>query len=518
MQAKKQRILQAEAEFSSGLLSAESLSDLKLQYAESKPFHHGVINPLINNELLERVRIELENLQFTEKETDIYKVNQTGDLANLDKLNDKELEKLSAVMTLKNAIYSKAFRDFIGEIVGIRGISGKNIDLSVNRYTKGCHLLNHDDVIGDRCVSFILYLPDPSEEWKSEYGGKLELYPVKVKGTPQNKPSISIVPTSNSFAFFAVQPGLSFHSVEEVVSDKVRISIQGWYHFAKPDEPEYMEQKIEDGLAQSTLQQLLECEFDRFEDYSIDDSDLTETDIEYLAEFINPAYLVPNTIEQVNVSFCNESQIQLIRFLKKELAEKLKPLITEIDSVQLTDGMTPHGTGEGNGWVCNGPPHLQRYLSAVGDDLDEAATELRKVQCCFESVSFKKWLSMVCSLAITARKSKIRRFRPGLDYTLALSNRKQVIHGNLCLTIDNNRWETGEVGGYSCYMMPHESQDAAVYSQTDDDSILSSTGAAWNNFMIVLRDEDILHFVKYISANAPSSRWDIDCEFLVNTV
>lgn len=46
-------------------------------------------------------------------------------------------------------------------------------------YPKGGHLLCHDDVIGTRCVSYIIYLTDPDGEWPQSSGGALELYPVR---------------------------------------------------------------------------------------------------------------------------------------------------------------------------------------------------------------------------------------------------------------------------------------------------------------------------------------------------
>jgi Rps23 Pro-64 3,4-dihydroxylase Tpa1-like proline 4-hydroxylase len=52
------------------------------------------------------------------------------------------------------------------------------VDCSSNCYTRGCHLLCHDDVISTRRVSYILYLTDPDETWNSEDGGALELYPL----------------------------------------------------------------------------------------------------------------------------------------------------------------------------------------------------------------------------------------------------------------------------------------------------------------------------------------------------
>lgn len=72
----------------------------------------------------------------------------------------------------------------------------------MNSYKEGCHLLNHDDVIGTRMVSYILYMPLPLDEpWKPEWGGALELYPTVVNGLgipePEAIPSKIIAPSWN---------------------------------------------------------------------------------------------------------------------------------------------------------------------------------------------------------------------------------------------------------------------------------------------------------------------------------
>ena len=59
---------------------------------------------------------------------------------------------------------------------------------------------------------------------------------------PEAAPSKSIPPNWNQFVFFEVQPGKSFHSVEEVVIDgeeRSRLSISGWFHAAQPGEEGY---------------------------------------------------------------------------------------------------------------------------------------------------------------------------------------------------------------------------------------------------------------------------------------
>ena len=146
--------------------------------------------------------------------------------------------------------------------------------MAVNTYTQGCHLLNHDDAIDTRRVSYILYMPLPHDQpWQKNWGGSLELYPVKRNQEgqlePEAIPSKSISPSWNQFVFFEVQPGRSFHSVEEVVVEEQfkgrteRLSISGWFHAPQQGEEGY----IPDALApemKSSREQLVSAIFISF--------------------------------------------------------------------------------------------------------------------------------------------------------------------------------------------------------------------------------------------------------------
>ncbi len=175
---------------------------------------------------------------------------QTGDLASLSYLTEQQIALLPSLLTLRDALYSPMFRAFLRAVTGCGPLSGTKQDMSVVSYRKGCHLLNHDDVIGSRRVSYILYMPLPHYQgWQAEWGGALELYPVKdgPEGLPEPEPvpSKSIPPVWNQFIFFEVQPGHSFHSVEEVVvgeseDGRQRLSISGWFHAAQPGEEGYV--------------------------------------------------------------------------------------------------------------------------------------------------------------------------------------------------------------------------------------------------------------------------------------
>ena len=488
----------------------ERVESLKTEYLNQLPYQHCVINELVNDDLLRQVRQEiLHNLQFTIKETDIYKVNQTGDLLNLDKLDKKELLKLESLFKLRNAIYSPEFRAFIEQVVGIRGLSATNVDVSINNYSNGCHLLNHDDVIGTRAVSFILYLPDPDKEWLDSDGGKLELYPVKSRGIPENKPSKIIRPYWNTFAFFAVQPGYSFHSVEEVVGDKQRLSISGWFHFS--------EKETGGDLPKSTLDQLLQESSIPLLPYNDDGDIIAEHDLIVLKKYLNPVYLKQGAINSVGNIFDSENSVQLHSFLNKQVESVLENALSQLDN-ELLPGIQKHDTGIPLKWQVRGPPHIMRYVkmdssttdnSATNDDIDGVLRGLKEF---FEGSSFRKWLIQVTNLTPKSKKVEFRRFRPSLDYTLALSSSKPLLDVNLCMTKNHELWESGEVGGYLNYLANTEDGDAAVYSKTEQEDSLLTTSASWNQLNIVKREAGTLKFVKYISASAPGSRWDIDCE------
>jgi prolyl 3-hydroxylase /prolyl 3,4-dihydroxylase len=54
-------------------------------------------------------------------------------------------------------------------------------------------------------------------------------------GNPAVVPTMTLLPHFNSMALFTVQPGRSFHAVQEVFTDtKPRLSISGWFHGTTP--------------------------------------------------------------------------------------------------------------------------------------------------------------------------------------------------------------------------------------------------------------------------------------------
>ncbi|KAI8807187.1 Oxoglutarate and iron-dependent oxygenase degradation C-term-domain-containing protein [Cladochytrium replicatum] len=552
---KKRRLSASAGVFGDSIIP--SANAFAKEYAESGPYQHIKIQNLIQDDLLREVRREiLENLHFTAKETDIYKVRQTGDLANLDGLPSDELAKLTSLFRLRNALYSSTFREFVVKVTKCGPVSGRKQDMSINSYEEGCHLLCHDDVIGTRRVSYILYLPDPDEPWENSNGGALELYPCVSEGTPDVDPTVVHFPRWNQFIFFKVQPGYSFHSVQEVMAvRKPRLSISGWFHEPETDEEGYVEEESGNG-GQASLSQLEgsadDAPFKTLSEMKEAIETLSDEDKAVLSEYINPTYLSASSLEAVAERFVDESCVQLYGFLNSKWSEQIERATYESDRLDgyiSGEAALKHGVGVFGPWRAVSSPVKHRFLtlptanplvpSTSADKIGQqsvddgphtdAARALEQIQThLFESEPFRRYLSLLTNLVPLASRGQSRRFRPGLDYTLATSNASiPVLDATLCFAGGGNnsesrreseeKWKTNEVGGYECYVTEDEgNDDPAIYRGVKGSGgALVTVSAAWNCLVLVFREPGVMRFVKYVSGKAPGSRWDIGFEYEV---
>ncbi|KAM0427526.1 hypothetical protein ACHAPT_007486 [Fusarium lateritium] len=577
----------AKERFRAGLFDKDVLDSYTEQYAQSAPYKHAVINGLVNDELLRSVRSEIKaNVEFTPKETDIYKIHQSGDLANLDGLDDESLSKLPSLLKLRDAIYSESFRDYVSHITDCGPLSGRKTDMAINIYTPGCYLLCHDDVIGSRRVSYILYLVDPEKPWKPEWGGALRLFPIQelkdkdgeVAKTPLPDVTKVIPPAWNQLSFFAVQPGESFHDVEEVYhaatkeqlekdGGRVRMAISGWFHIPQLGEEGYIEGEEERNAKNSGLMQLqgnpAQYDLPQPQVIKVDNSSqegFDEADLEFLLKYISPTYLVPDTLDQISSHFNEVYEITLSDILCKKFADRLRAYVeAEEKKPQQEDTPTIEKTSS---WRVAKPPHKYRYLYQQPSGPDQLRTSQEEspitelLDIFLPSRQFRQWLQMATDTTIESTDLLARRFRRGLDYTLATGHEgKGRIEINLGFT-PTPGWgddeeeeeeeeeeaekngkdakvngkgkgkavekdepapkEADEVGGQEIFMSGDDDadEDAAVYKTgSDDDNILFFQAAAWNKMTIVLRDSGALKFIKYVSKSAKGDRWDISGAF-----
>ncbi|KAL2212527.1 hypothetical protein CC79DRAFT_1286058, partial [Sarocladium strictum] len=574
---------EAKKRFRAGLFDKKVLKSYTNDYATSAPYKHAVIHDLVDDKLLRSVRDEIQNnVEFTPKETDIYKIHQSGDLANLDGLDDESLSKLPSLLALRDAIYSESFRDYVAHITGCGPLSGRKTDMAINVYTPGCYLLCHDDVIGSRRVSYILYLTDPNIPWQAEWGGALRLFPVKeienqdgeVAKTPLPDATKVIPPAWNQLSFFAVQPGESFHDVEEVYHAKtkeilekqggrVRMAISGWFHIPQVGEDGYIKGEEEKNAKNSSLMQLQgnPAQYDlpqpqvvKVEKPKASSDDFEEADLEFLLKYMAPTYLTPDTLEQVSEHFEENSSITLADILSKKFAAKLKTYVEAQEKKKLAS--TSAKIEKETGWKTAKPPHKHRFLYQQASAPDELRTSQDEspitdlLDNFLPSRQFRHWLQIATGCTVESSDVMARRFRKGMDYTLATGHEgKPRLELNIGITptsgwgddadeeeeeeepkpksngkgkgkakapVEETLKETEEVGGHEVYMAGEDDadEDAAVYkSSGDDDNILFFQAAAWNKMVIVLRDSGILRFVKYVSRNAKGDRWDLSAAY-----
>jgi prolyl 3-hydroxylase /prolyl 3,4-dihydroxylase len=203
---------------------------------------------------------------------------------------------------------------------------------------------------------------------------------------------------------------------------------------------------------------------------------LTEAQITFLSSYINPVYLTPKAIKALTERFVAESSLELHKFLVDGLADKLRTGLAQRDE---EDGLGPrrhrrmpfHSSGTNVQWRAKGPPHKARYCilsdkrpsnrpdspSYIAEDSPEWI--MRRLQdVLFPSPAFRTWLANVTSLLPMKHSVEARRFRPGLDYTLAISEEAES-RLDVCLgltpPVENTKnsssdgsWDSGEWGGW----------------------------------------------------------------------
>lgn len=457
-----------KAAFRPDLFSEDTLQSFRKSYATSGPYPHAVVPSLIQESLLRSVRSEIiSHIHFTLKETDIYRIHQSGDLANLSNLDAESLQHLPSLVHLRDALYSPEFREWVSTVTGAGKVSGSKTDMAVNVYTPGSYLLCHDDVIGSRRVSYILYLTDPDHPWQPEWGGGLRLYPTETKKNkagediqvPLAEPSLNVPPSFGQLSFFAVRPGESYHDVEEVYHSsnpdadddggRIRMAISGWFHIPREGEDGF-EQGIEQAQAQkSSLAQLkgASSEFDEpqlifrhfdeprkvmdshadhkeLDPGDKDDPDediLTEQDLTFLLHYMTPHYLTPDMIEEFSSSFADMSLLQLEQFFNPTFANGLKKYIGAVEKEEQSESKSKSHPSH---WSVARPPHKHRFAYLQGAEaLHRDKTPISRVLTdLIHSHAFKKWLALVTGLktkSLIRQNAIARRFRRGKDYALA---------------------------------------------------------------------------------------------------
>lgn len=190
------------------LLSKEWMEQAKKAYTASKPYPHLRIEEVLEPMAFDALLQALQGCEFTHKESDLFSLAQTTDLAENPSPIIKEFVEY---------VNGEEFREWIKELTGQQATYA---DAFGAIYQDTDYLLCHDDQLEDRKVAYILYLTTLEED----EGGKLALYTDK-DGHP-DKATKRYEPVENSMTLFTVTD-TSWHEVEEV-REASRVSIGGW--------------------------------------------------------------------------------------------------------------------------------------------------------------------------------------------------------------------------------------------------------------------------------------------------
>eukprot|EP00397_Hematodinium_sp_SG-2012_P030063 GEMP01031813.1.p1 GENE.GEMP01031813.1~~GEMP01031813.1.p1 ORF type:complete len:519 (+),score=122.99 GEMP01031813.1:27-1583(+) len=467
--------------------------DVRAQFNESGPFRHLTLPNFLDDKWARTLLQEmLENLHMTYKETDLFKFHQSKDIG-VD-------TKLPIIEEFKRQLYSPKFVEFLEDVLGLeRGlICMDHADLASQCYSKGHHLLCHDDVIGTRVISFVIYLNSPNEPWTEDEGGAFELYGSK-DGHVMSEPSKKILPNFNHATIFLVEPTKSYHAVEEIFGDRTRVSLQGWFHAKDITKTvRYNERHlctVQDYLRKGPSPDSTPLKMDNYE--------LTEADINYLKEWISAEYFCTKSQKDVCAYFEDASEVLLQDFF---LADKLCDACDEDIGFDLV-----------------GPPHVRKYLLRNESEATlEGTKRLDALKQMLVSPAFAKLLKLFTNLRVSGLCSTaIRRFRPkhySVATTGGITESKAELDVTWCQVAASDAWETEEIGGFESYMEADEDDDIEtqeIYRDTEQGPLINIIPRP-NALSIVMRDRHTMKFVKYLSSAAPSSRTDIAISFAIH--
>ena len=191
-------------------LRKDATLKLSKEYRNSAPFPNLAIRNFFSKGMISEVRQAVKKQKFERKDTDLFSFYQSQAL---------EHTKDRAIRNFFDFIASRDFMQYIAELTGENLASA---DMHAHIFRQGDYLLFHDDDLEKRRIAYIIYL---SIGFKEKDGGRLQLFDI---ANPRYAVK-NILPEFNSFAFFKVSKK-SLHAVEEVMSDKERLTVGGWFY------------------------------------------------------------------------------------------------------------------------------------------------------------------------------------------------------------------------------------------------------------------------------------------------
>ncbi|KAL3993641.1 Oxoglutarate and iron-dependent oxygenase degradation C-term family protein [Acanthocheilonema viteae] len=446
----------------------------------SKPFPHFCLPGFFTSkEFVADLRSELKMVRYDRKESDLYSLNQTVDLSNFDAIKFPSLTK---------------FRDLFKTDVlhWLRNVSGVDLNaevaISSSNYNYTDLLLPHDDQCEGRKFAFTLYL---TPNWKETDGGQLLLYDCDDNNNPISVAQI-MNPTENMLIIFEVSPR-SWHMVTEVLSQKERLSLHGWFHHTACN--------VSDELKLSSLEGKLK-------------SYMNVTYKEVL-EWINPEYIDPLQQSKIQSIFEENSEIILFDFIREN---KFESALHELDSACFED---------------IGPLN-KRKLERLQENallLDSSLLSLlRLVRSQAMTLLLSQWTGLPvhyvddCSSEPDTKKKKVDEnekcvtFYDGIE---CCSSVYRIGKSSYTMVDDEVVGETEQLGcclDFNLFLFTNEWDDEhggfVSYFTRDEEEELLRVSPVRNSAALVFREPGVCPFVKYVNCKAGDRHYYmISCSF-----
>lgn len=205
-------------------LDKNKQEEIKKKFLLANPYEHFSLDNFLKKEIAEKLFISLKEENYYLEDHDLYKFLRTVDFKNTEN---------KIINEFREFLLSEEFILFIENLTSAK-ISRNIIDLHSLKLLNTHYLLCHDDQVLARQFAFIFNL---SKDWRKEEGGAFEIFDSDERGEVTCDIIKSIVPIFNRFNLFKVQKK-SYHQISEVISEKERISIGGWYHLESEGEKE----------------------------------------------------------------------------------------------------------------------------------------------------------------------------------------------------------------------------------------------------------------------------------------
>ena len=183
--------------------------NLKDQFMNNKPFPHLVLPEFFDSKNLTKVLAELKKEEFHLKNSDLFTLHQTSSLSHT---------KNKILKDFYNFLNSKEFKEFIQKNTGTKAFG--EIDCYGFQYKDTNYLLPHDDSSENRKIAYVINL---SKNLTSESGGSLQFF-------KKDQVVKTITPEFNTFVIFQVIQGKTYHQVTEILENKGRYTISGWFN------------------------------------------------------------------------------------------------------------------------------------------------------------------------------------------------------------------------------------------------------------------------------------------------